>query len=83
MSWERYEGMTEEEQRRLLPPTGWRRFLESVYELCLLLVGLAVLGFLAVALYDPVVHAAQSFAECPLHITVDYDRHCVSMGIGR
>ena len=61
----------------------WSRLIEGFYEFCLLIVGLAVVGFLAVALYDPVVHAAQSFAECPLHITVDYDRHCVSMGIGR
>lgn len=58
-------------------------FIEALYELVLILLGVGALGFLVVALYDPVVHAAQSFAECPLHITVDYDRHCVSVGVGR
>lgn len=32
---------------------------------------------------DRTIDAAQRFGECPMHVTVDEDEHCLRVGIGR
>ena len=32
---------------------------------------------------DRTINAAQRFSECPMHVTVDDDEHCLRVGIGR
>lgn len=51
--------------------------------LSLAVIGLLIAGFALGGGFEAIGNAAQSVAECPIHITVDYDRHCVSMGVGR
>ena len=59
------------------------KVLEAFYEFCLLVVGLGALALMIVAFYNPVTHAVQSVIECPVHVTIDGDRRCISVGIGR